>query len=307
MNAVYHKTRTRPQTWVPRRVYYVLAYLKRQLTPDKPKAISNKTIQEAIRFGSEGEVSQIMRWLSGELPTMGRWAYGVLRDNAQRYRFIDRERMPSGGYLIRLLPQPEPLAPAAGAPQIVQLSLFGDDPSMIPPAPLPDAETRGSFYDMAPDRPDPQHLNAPNARSQRDHAKETHEDQQQQPSLALENSLLYQRLISDPDMNESLAIRVVQNAPGALADFLADLATVPSSAHTPLIWLASIWATGKRPKPRNKAPRHTPEGRAVPADNRPVPAYFERGARPNALSPEQIRAKLASMPRPDWTVKAGPR
>lgn len=309
--AVYHKSsqtqsRTRPATWVPRRVYYVLAYLKRALAPGKSRAISNRQIQEAIRFGSEGEVSQIMRWLAGEAPTAGRWAYGVLRDNEQRYQFIDRERMPSGGYVITLLLTPRPIAPAVIEPQIVQLSLFENDPFMIPPAQHQDASRRGSFSDIpdrTPDRPLPARQNAC---SQGDHAKETHEDQQQQRSASLENSPLFQRLMSDPDMNKSLAMRVVTNAPGTLADFLADLAAAPRGTHVPpLFWVASIWATGKRPKARDTAPRHAPIGRAVPLDNRPQLAYYTPPKRDDVLTPEQRRAKLAALGTPDWAVKAG--
>lgn len=173
---VYHTSsqthaRTRPATWVPRRVYYVLAYLKRQLTPGTPKAISNKHIQEAIGFGSEGEVSQIMRWLGGELPTSGRWAYGILRETEQRYRFIERERMPSGGYTITLLPTPRPI----DAPEAVQLS-FLDDPSMIPLAGQQDAAQRGSFSHDPPRQPDRRHSSAANARSERDHPKDMLEE-----------------------------------------------------------------------------------------------------------------------------------
>lgn len=128
---------------------------------------------------------------------------------------------------------------------------------------------------------------------------------QQQALAALDTNPLYQRLMRNPDMNESLAMRVVEHAPGTLADFLADLAAVPHYIREPLFWLSKIWASGKRPKPRTKVPRHAAgSAAATPADNRPVPTYFERLARPNALPPEQIRAKLAAMPRPDWTVKA---
>lgn len=308
MDTVYHTPRTRPATWTPRRVWYVLRYLKRTLTPGTPKAISNKHIQEAVGFGSEGEVSQIMRWLAGDAPTTGRWAYGVLQATEQRYRFVTRERMPSGGYSLTLLAAPAPIAPAAIEPQIAQLDMFADDPSMIPPCPRQDAADRGSFSAMAPERTDLAQPNAPNARSQRDHVKESlHDQQQQQPSLARESNPLYQRLMADSDMSETLAMRVVRHAPGTLADFLADLAAAPRHVRAPLYWLAAIWATGKRPTPRTTAPRHVPgqTTRPEPTDNRPVPQYVVRQERPDALSREQIRAKLAAMPRPDWIVKAG--
>jgi hypothetical protein len=169
------KSRTRASTWVPRRVYYVLCYLRRALSPGSPKAISNKRIQEAIRFGSEGEVSQIMRWLSGEAPTAGRWAYGALNQE-QLYSYIDRERMPNGGYLITLLATPRPIVPP---PSIVQLALW-DDPSVIPCGAQPKAPEGGSFLHDPPERPDPPHSIAPERRSQRDQHEEIHEESNKQ-------------------------------------------------------------------------------------------------------------------------------
>lgn len=175
--------RTRATTWAPRRAYYVLRYLKRRLAPNKPQALSNKQIQTAIGFGSEGEVSQIMRWLSGEAPTLGRWAYDYLTA-PQAYRFIKRERTPSGGYLITLLATPKPIDQGApDAPEVQQLT-FWDDPSMIPSAPRPDATEGGSFsHDPfgAADRP---HQERQNARSQGDHPKESHEDSDQEEESA---------------------------------------------------------------------------------------------------------------------------
>lgn len=180
MDAVYHKpSRTRSTTWVPRRVFYVLRHLQRTLVAGKAQAISNKQIQTAIRFGSEGEVSQIMRWLSGEAPTMGRWAYGHLQANAQQYRFITRERLPSGGYSVTLLATPERIdAPRLAVPQVVQLSFFDDknDPSMIPHAPQQDASQEGSFSHDPFDGADLRQSNAPDRRSQGDqHEERSHE------------------------------------------------------------------------------------------------------------------------------------
>lgn len=161
-------SRTRAATWVPRRIWYVLAYLKRQLTPGTAQALSNARIKEALRWGSEGEVSQIMRWLAGEAPTKGRWSYGVL-NTPQVYRFITRERMPSGGYLITLLAVPELLTPPA--PKAVQLAFWNDLP-MIPPVPRQDAARRGSSTHMAPPRIDPPRQDAADQRSHGDHDKE---------------------------------------------------------------------------------------------------------------------------------------
>jgi hypothetical protein len=157
----------------------VLRHLQRTLDAGKPQAISNKQIQTAIHFGSEGEVSQIMRWLAGEQPTMGRWAYGCLNANPQQYRFITRERMPSGGYLVTLLANPERIdAPRLALPQIVQLSFFGEtnDPSVIPRAGQQDAPQGGSFLHDPFDRADQAQRDAPNAGSQRDqHEERSHE------------------------------------------------------------------------------------------------------------------------------------
>lgn len=171
----YHGSRTRATTWVPRRVFYVLRHLQRTLTPGKAQPISNKQIKDAIRFGSEGEVSQIMRWLSGDQPTMGRWAYGCLDANPQQYRFITRERMPSGGYLVTLLATPERIERAAvRLPEIVQLSFFGDanDPPMIPRAPRSDAVQGGSFSHDPFDGADPRQHSA----AKRRHMGDQHED-----------------------------------------------------------------------------------------------------------------------------------
>jgi hypothetical protein len=259
---VYHKPqRTRAATWVPRRVYYVLAFLKRQLTPGTPRAISNKRIQDAIGFGSEGEVSQIMRYLSGEQPTAGRWAYGVLRDNPQRYRFIDRERMPSGGYLITLLATPEPIGLVAETPpQVVQLS-FLDDPSVIPPVALSDAARGGSFSDrpvQVPDHPRPARQNA---RSQRDQHEETHEESDQEKELA--HTPLFERLMAQPKMNRRLAQRIARSPIGTLPEFEADLQLAQTFAQTPFWFTVACWRDGQRVVAPEE-PRHVDTARSYP-------------------------------------------
>jgi len=177
---VYHKPpRTRASTWVPRRVYYVLRFLQRRLTAGQSQPLSNKQVKDAIKFGSEGEVSQIMRYLAGEQPTMGHWAYGALNMHAQTYRFITRDRLPSGGYSITLLPTPERIdAPQLVLPEIVQLSFFGaeNDPSMIPQIGQQDALQGGSFVHDPFARADLPLANAEECRSQRDqHEHRSHE------------------------------------------------------------------------------------------------------------------------------------
>lgn len=161
-------SRTHTIPWTPRRIWYVLKELRRHLAPGKAQALSNARIKDALRFGSEGEVSQIMRWLAGDVPTTGRWSYNVL-NTPQVYRFIVRERMPSGGYLITLLAVPERID--SPAPDAVQLA-FWNDPPMIPPGPHQDAPRRGSFSHDPPGRSDPPRQDATNQRSQGDHDKE---------------------------------------------------------------------------------------------------------------------------------------
>lgn len=244
MATVYHtpQHRTRAATWVPRRVYYVLAYLKRCLTPGTPQAISNKHIQAAIRFGSEGEVSQIMRWLAGELPTTGRWAYKVLATE-QVYRFITRDRLPSGGYCITLLARPEPLAArTVPAPEPVQLS-FLDDPSMIPLAADQDARNRGSFSPMSPAHLDRAHSSAADRRSQRDHPKESHEERDQEQESA---HPLFARLMAQPQMSRKLAAQIAQTPIGSVADFETDLALAHAFARSPFFFTVARWRDGQR-------------------------------------------------------------
>jgi hypothetical protein len=193
MDKVYHtpqQGRTRPADWLPRRAYYVLRFLKKTLTPGKPTAISNAQIKAGLRFGSEGEVSQLMRYLAGELPTSGRWAYSALNTTPQERRHIVRERMPSGGYLITLLRASEPIEVAvAAAPEATQLTLWGqmDDPPMIPQEAQQHAADGGSCVDDPPRRPARRHRDAANGCSAGDHHKKTLESkQQQQPPLVRE-------------------------------------------------------------------------------------------------------------------------
>lgn len=245
MASVYHnQSRTRAHTWVPRRVYYVLRFLKRQLTPGKAHAISNKQIQTAIKFGSEGEVSQIMRYLAGELPTMGRWAYGCLNANPQQYRFIDRARMPNGGYLITLLPTPLPIAPPPPAlPQIVQLS-FLDDPSVIPQQALTDAAQGGSFFHDPSGQVDPQQQHAAQRRSQRDQHEEIHEESDQQEESA--HTPLFDRLMTEKGMSRTLALRIAKHPIGSLTEFEADLALASAFARSPFFFTVAKWRDQQR-------------------------------------------------------------
>jgi hypothetical protein len=255
MTLVYHtsshtQSRTRATTHKPRRAYYVFKYLERQLTPGKARAISNAQIKEALRFGSEGEISQIMRWLAGEQPTAGRWAYKALNQE-QVYRFIERERLPHGGYSITLLARPEPIAARAEpTPEVVQLS-FLDDPLMIPPAPQQDAARRGSFSDLPASRPDRAHCNAADRRSQGDHPKESLEESDQEegtrtPQKTLEADPLYQHLLSKPGMNRNLARTIAQHPLGSIADFEIELGIAETLGKTtPLFYTAALWRDGK--------------------------------------------------------------
>lgn len=236
--------RTRATAWVPRRVYYVLRYLRRTLTPGKGHALSNKQIQTAIKFGSEGEVSQIMRWLAGELPTMGRWAYGCLNANPQQYRFIDRERMPSGGYLITLLARPQPLvAPPPRVPDLVQLS-FLDDPAVIPHAAHQDAAQGGSFFHDPSGDVDRRQQHAADRRSARDQHKETQKIQNQEEELA--RTPLFDRLMTQPSMSRSLARRIAQNPPGTSTEFETDLALAETFAKSPFFFTVAKWRDQQR-------------------------------------------------------------
>ncbi len=253
------KSRTRASTWVPRRVYYVLRHLQRTLEVGKPKAISNKQIQTAIRFGSEGEVSQIMRWLSGEAPTMGHWAYGALQANAQQYRFIDRERMPSGGYRVTLLAIAERIdAPALHIPELVQLSFFEteNDPSVIPHGAQPKAAQGGSFSHDPSDNADSWQPVALNARSQRDQHEEILEIQTQEEESARP---LFVRLMAQPSMDRTLAARIVRSSAGSVSDFEADLRIAQTFARDPFFFTVARWRDGQRviapEEPRHEQPR----------------------------------------------------
>lgn len=248
MAPVYHnKPRTRATTWVPRRVFYVLRHLQRTLAAGRPQALSNKQIQLGVKFGSEGEVSQIMRWLSGEAPTMGRWAYGPLQTNAQTYRFITRERLPSGGYSVTLLATPERIdAPRVAPPEIVQLSFFGaeNDPPMIPQQGQQDASQGGSsLHDPSCDG-DPRQQRAADHGSQRDHPKETPKIQSQEKELA--RTPLFERLIAHPGMSRALATKIADQPLGTVADFEADLTIAHTFARSPFFFTVARWRDGQR-------------------------------------------------------------
>ncbi len=109
------KSRRRRGGPLPTRIYIVLRWLGRVLVAGASGNLSNAAVTAAVGFGSEGEVSQILRWLAGELPTSGRWAHRYL-DQPQQLRYIRRERRPDGGYTTTLLATPEPLALADPAP-----------------------------------------------------------------------------------------------------------------------------------------------------------------------------------------------
>lgn len=273
-------SRTRAATWVPRRIYYVLAYLKRQLAPSKPRPLSNYRIKEALGFGSEGEVSQIMRWLGGELPTKGRWSYGVL-DTPQTYRFIVRERMPSGGYLITLLAQPEQIDPPI--PEAVQLA-FWDDPSMIPLPAHQDAANEGSSATMCPVSADRPRQDAAPHGSQRDQYKENVKESNKQqhgahpqknewsaitiggldflPIAALEKAGVTPQIFLDA--NRKILTRMEYNRPAQIRILIRSLLT-----HQPIYSAAELAA---REEPHHERPaRSAPTGaRRRAASNRPA-------------------------------------
>lgn len=260
--ASYQKPRTRATTWVPRRVYYVLRHLQRSLTAGTAQAISNKQIQIAVKFGSEGEVSQIMRWLAGETPTMGRWAAGYLQANAQTYRFITRERLPSGGYSVTLLGTPERIdAPVIRLPEIVQLSFFGadNDPSMIPHAGQQDAAQGGSFLHDPFSEADPQQSKAAHVGSAGDQHEESPKEIQEEEG----HTPLFDRLLREPGMNRRYAQQVVTHAIGSLTDFEADLrlAQADPSLRRPLFVVTQRWLSGQRftqaEEPRHVNPTRT--------------------------------------------------
>jgi hypothetical protein len=248
-------SRTRASTWVPRRAYYVLAYLRRRLTAGNAQAISNKQIQIAVRFGSEGEISQTMRWLAGDAPTSGRWSYGNL-NAPQVYRFITRERLPSGGYVITLLAAPKLIDPPA--PDAVQLTLW-DDPSMIPPAPHQDAPDGGSCDQDPPASAGLRQQDAPNGRAQRDHPKETPEDSDQEEESA--HTPLLARLLTQPGMSRSLAQRIADRAIGTLAEFEADLRIAKTFARSPFFFTVARWRDGQRVVAPEE-PRHVDSARS---------------------------------------------
>jgi len=100
---------------LPLRVYLVLKYLRAVASAGQPVSLSNASICAGVGYGSEGEVSQILRWLAGELPMAGRWAHRYL-DTPQQLRYVRRERRPDGGYLTTVLAVPEPIVLTAAVP-----------------------------------------------------------------------------------------------------------------------------------------------------------------------------------------------
>lgn len=286
MESVYHnKPRTRATTWVPRRCYYVLRHLQRTLEVGKAQPLSNKQIKDAIRFGSEGEVSQIMRWLSGEAPTMGRWAYGALNANPQQYRFITRERMPSGGYLVTLFPTPERIdAPQIALPQVVQLSFFGleNDPSMIPHAGQQNAPQGGSFSHDPFDVVDRGQQSAANRGSEGDQHEETQKNQTQEEETA--HSPLFERLIAQPGMSRKLARQIAHAPLGTMEAFETDLRVAQTFARDPFYFTVARWRDGQRVVAPEESHHEHPARSATPARARrgPQSHHARRSAQPEA-------------------------
>lgn len=244
MPQVYHRTSARTQRRshgpLPVRIYIVLKYLRQVLTPGERIRLSNAALAQAVGYGSEGEISQVMRWLAGEIPAMGRWAHRYL-DTPQQLRYILRERRPDGGYTTTLLAAPTPIA------------LSDHDPLDDPDA----ADTGAESAVFAHDPPHQLTFFASESGTseiQRDHAIESKFNQTQEKESArtrdssIETSPLYQRLMCEPSMSRSLARRVAAAPLGSLAEFEHDLAlarTMPTIA-SPLYFTLARWRDGQR-------------------------------------------------------------
>lgn len=246
MPQVYHRTtphqhhRRNSTGTLPLRIYLVLKYLRAALPPGAAVNVSNAAITAAVGYGSEGEVSQVMRWLAGELPLSGRWAHRYL-DAPQRLRYIARERRPDGGYTTTLLVVPTPIA------------LSDHDPLDDPQPSRPRAESTHVAHDppvqlsfFASERD--------TGRIEGDHAIESEfmqtQEQESAPAhdCSVEDDPLYQRLMREPNMSRALARRVAAQRLGTLDEFERDLAlaqAMPTIA-SPLYFTVARWRDGQR-------------------------------------------------------------
>lgn len=234
---------------LPLRVYLVLKWLRTVLNPGQPASISNAAVAEGVGYKSEGEVSQILRWLAGDLPTTGRWAHRYL-DQAQQLRYLRRERRPDGGYSTTLLATPEPLVIADAEP--------AHDPSDDPSSAAPDSGM------IPPPMHDPSGESCSEAseggkpRIERDHAIQQDSNQGVQeeesaraPEASIEQNPLEERLMAEPRMRRSVARRVVARALGDLAAFEYDvgLAQITPGATDPFFFTVARWLDGQRVVP----------------------------------------------------------
>lgn len=261
---------------LPLRVYLVLKYLRAALPPGQPVSLSNAALAQAVGYGSEGEVSQVMRWLSGALPLSGRWAHRYL-DAPQQLRYLVRERRPDGGYITTLLATPTPLALAEHDPV--------DDPQP--------SRSSGESAVFAHDPLEQQCFTAPGCDEhefQRDHAIESKFNQTQEEESArtressIEASALYQRLISEPSMSRSLARRLAAAPLGTLAEFERDIqiaASIPSVA-TPLYFTVARWRDGQRVRAQEMCHAHAPQATRPAASASSKHAHRRRAERSGA-------------------------
>jgi hypothetical protein len=221
-----------------------LKYLRAVAPAGQPISLSNASICAGVGYGSEGEVSQILRWLAGELPMTGRWAHRYL-DTPQQLRYLRRERRPDGGYLTTVLAAPEPIVLAA----------VSDDPVHDPAnQAFPRAPQGIMDHDpltVAPQSAPP----CPTETAARDHARESesnHAAQQERAPIqndsAVAESLLYQCLIANPHMSRPLAQRIAANPVGTRDDFERDLALAHDldSITQPFWFTVSRWRDGQR-------------------------------------------------------------
>lgn len=282
MPQVYHRTTARPQRRsqgpLPLRIYLVLKYLRLVLPPGEQVSLSNAAIAQAVGYGSEGEVSQVMRWLAGDLPLSGRWAHRYL-DTPQELRYILRERRPDGGYTTTLLVAPTPIA------------LSDHDPLDDPQPSLTHAESTNVAHDP------PQQASFFASGSdvleiQRDHAIESEFIQTQEKESArthsseqtIEQSPLYQRLMREPSMSRALARRVAVAPLGSLAEFERDLAlarTMPTIA-SPLYFTLARWRDGQRVVVQER--RYEPQSSPTPAHAQHRPQQRRRRAERSGAS-----------------------
>ena len=261
---------------LPLRIYIVLKYLRAVLPAGQGVNVSNAAIAAAVGYGSEGEVSQIMRWLAGELPLSGRWAHRYL-DAPQQLRYVERERRPDGGYTTTLLAVPVPIA------------LAEDDPLDDPQQAVRRAESANSTHDPLVQQSFAASV-CDTRENQRDHAIESESTQTQEEESArtrecsIEADPLYVRLMAEPSMSRSLARRIAERPLGSLAEFERDLALASATPTiaTPLYFTLARWRDGQRVIAQE--PHHEPQSTPARAAHtrHSTPQRRRRAERPGA-------------------------